>query len=133
MIDTVFTCANVTQDYHHRHRHHHDHYYYYYYHCCKIYRHQYIVVFIQDTILNIYELHTNPMNLKSVTLRPTKELIKFNKQLAKNASLREELDHLRQEKSVFDAIHSKLIKRLEATKRQINDYITQASHAYEER
>lgn len=61
------------------------------------------------------------------------ELIKFNNQLAENASLREELDHLRQEKAVFDTIHKKLNKQLEDTKQKISDSITQAAHAYEER
>jgi len=61
------------------------------------------------------------------------ELIKFNKQLATNARLREELDHLRQEKSVFDAIYKRLTRQLEEAKQNINDSISQASHAYEER
>ncbi|KAL4223927.1 hypothetical protein ACF0H5_017389 [Mactra antiquata] len=65
--------------------------------------------------------------------RLDQELIKFNNQLAENARLREELDHLRQEKSVFDTIHKKLTKQLEDTKQRISDSITQAAHAYEER
>lgn len=60
-------------------------------------------------------------------------MIKFNNQLAKNASLREELNHLRQEKSVFDAIHKRLTKRLESNRNQINSFIAQATKAYEER
>ncbi|XP_052799352.1 coiled-coil domain-containing protein 63-like [Mya arenaria] len=65
--------------------------------------------------------------------RLDQELIKFNKQLATNARLREELDHLRQEKAVFDAIYRRLTGQLEDTKRNISDCITQASHAYDER
>ena len=60
-------------------------------------------------------------------------MIKFNQQLAKNAKLREELDHLRNDKAAFDAIHKKLTDQLEERKWSINDSITQAAHAYEER
>ncbi|KAH3857694.1 coiled-coil domain-containing protein 63-like [Dreissena polymorpha] len=65
--------------------------------------------------------------------RLNQELMKFNNQLATNARLREELDHLRQEKAVFDSLHKRLTKRLEDTKHQISDCIAQASSAYEER
>lgn len=65
--------------------------------------------------------------------RLDQELIKFNNMLAKNARLREELDHLRQEKAVFDAIYKKLNKQLQHTKRDISVNISQAAQAYEER
>lgn len=65
--------------------------------------------------------------------RLDQELIKFNNKLAENARLREELDHLRQEKAVFDAIHKRLTKQLQAAKQEININIEQASQAYEER
>ncbi|XP_045172856.2 coiled-coil domain-containing protein 63-like [Mercenaria mercenaria] len=60
-------------------------------------------------------------------------VIKFNEQLATNAQLREELDHLRKDKATFDAIHKKLTDELEETKLSINDSITIAAQAYEER
>ncbi|XP_060561293.1 coiled-coil domain-containing protein 63-like isoform X2 [Ruditapes philippinarum] len=60
-------------------------------------------------------------------------LIKFNQQLAKNAKLREELDHLRVDKATFDAIHKKLTDKLEQAKLSLNDSITQAAQSYEER
>ena len=65
--------------------------------------------------------------------RLDQHLVRFNKQLAENSRLREELEHLRQEKSVYDAIYKKLSKSLESTKEEMNTVITQASHAYEER
>ena len=60
-------------------------------------------------------------------------LVRFNKQLAENGRLREELEHLRQDKSVYDAIYKKLRKHLEYTKEEMNKIINQASQAYEER
>ena len=60
-------------------------------------------------------------------------MVRFNKQLAENGRLRDEIDHLRQDKAAFDAIFKKLSKQFETTKYQVNQVIQEASHAYEER
>lgn len=59
--------------------------------------------------------------------------VKFNNQLAVNAKLRKEIDHFRQERSVFDNLYKKISKELSETTKKMNDVITKASVAYEER
>ncbi|KAL5015693.1 hypothetical protein ScPMuIL_005282 [Solemya velum] len=65
--------------------------------------------------------------------RLDKAMVKFNNQLSVNATLRQEIDHLRQERAVFDSLYRKLSRALEINKDEMNDIISQASEAYEER
>lgn len=65
--------------------------------------------------------------------RLDKSITKFNQQLAVNCRLRQEIDHLRQEKGVFDNLYKKLTKELECIKSEMNEVIGEASQAYEER
>nr|ACJ15285.1 axonemal protein 66.0 [Haliotis asinina] len=65
--------------------------------------------------------------------RHDKAMVKFNNQLAVNTRLREEIDHLRQEKSVFDLLFRKLNTDLEDYRKDMSLIIEEASQAYEER
>jgi chromosome segregation ATPase len=65
--------------------------------------------------------------------RLDKALVKFNEALAHNKSLRDQIDNLRRERIVFDAIYNKLNRELDAKKRAMNDIMTEANHAYEQR
>ncbi|XP_071152230.1 coiled-coil domain-containing protein 63-like, partial [Mytilus edulis] len=65
--------------------------------------------------------------------RLNKATVKFNNQLAVNGHLRKEIDHLRQERSVFDNLYKKISKELNETTKKMNDVISKASVAYEER
>lgn len=65
--------------------------------------------------------------------RLDKAMVKFNQQLAVNAYLRQEIDHLRQERAVFDGLFKKLTKELSDIKSQMDEVISEAARAYEER
>ncbi|XP_060078678.1 coiled-coil domain-containing protein 63-like [Ylistrum balloti] len=65
--------------------------------------------------------------------RLDKAMVKFNQQLAVNANLRQEIDHLRQERSVFDGLFKKLTNDLSDIKAQMDEVIAEAARAYEER
>ncbi|XP_048753167.2 outer dynein arm-docking complex subunit 1-like [Ostrea edulis] len=62
-----------------------------------------------------------------------KELVKFNKQLSMNACLREKIDHLRQDRLLFNGLSKKLTKELREIKKSMNVICRDASQAYEER
>ncbi|XP_046575038.1 coiled-coil domain-containing protein 63-like [Haliotis rubra] len=70
---------------------------------------------------------------KVIENRHDKAMVKFNNQLAVNTRLREEIDHLRQEKSVFDTLFRKLNTDLEDMRKDMSLIIEEASQAYEER
>ena len=53
--------------------------------------------------------------------------------MSQNKQLREEIDHLRREKSVFDDLCKQLTKKLESIKQETQDVIDQATLAYEQR
>ena len=61
------------------------------------------------------------------------ETVKFNQQLSVNRKLRQEIDHLRQDRLVFNSLFKKLTKELDDIKKSINEIVTEASQAYEER
>ena len=60
-------------------------------------------------------------------------MVHFNRQLAINSSLREDIDHLRQEKAIFDSLYKKLARELDQSKREMADIIETSTHAYEQR
>nr|QFQ66863.1 axonemal protein [Haliotis discus hannai] len=65
--------------------------------------------------------------------RHDKAMVKFNNQLAVNTRLREEIDHLRQDKTVFDTLFQKLNTDLEDMRKDMSVIIEEASQAYEQR
>ncbi|RLN96919.1 hypothetical protein BBJ28_00003388 [Nothophytophthora sp. Chile5] len=65
--------------------------------------------------------------------RLDKSLVKFNEALAQNKLLREEIDNLRRERVVFDAIYRKLEREHADKKRQMAQTIELSNQAYEQR
>ncbi|KAE8745195.1 hypothetical protein FOCC_FOCC008086 [Frankliniella occidentalis] len=59
--------------------------------------------------------------------------VKFNKQLAHNAALREEIDHLLKERAQFNVLYEALVSKLNQGKKIMIDLIEQATHAYDQR
>ncbi|XP_071448156.1 outer dynein arm-docking complex subunit 1-like [Hetaerina americana] len=59
--------------------------------------------------------------------------VKFNKTLAVNATLREEIDHLLKERGRFNALYQQLIGRIITGKKIMGDLIDQATQAYDQR
>ncbi|XP_046339053.2 coiled-coil domain-containing protein 63-like [Haliotis rufescens] len=70
---------------------------------------------------------------KVIENRHDKAMVKFNNQLAVNTGLREEIDHLRQDKTVFDTLFQKLNTDLEDMRKDMSVIIEEASQAYEQR
>ena len=60
-------------------------------------------------------------------------LVKFNKSLAHNRKLRQEIDDLRGERAAFEGVSKKLEKSLVDKKRQMAEVIEQSNQAYEQR
>lgn len=60
-------------------------------------------------------------------------MAKFNQQLSVNSRLRKEIDHLRQDRLVFNGLFKKLSKELNDTKKSMDEIVTEASQAYEDR
>ncbi|XP_071093563.1 coiled-coil domain-containing protein 63-like [Haliotis cracherodii] len=71
--------------------------------------------------------------IKVIENRHDKAMVKFNNQLAVNTGLREEIDHLRQDKTVFDTLFQKLNTDLEDMRKDMSVIIVEASQAYEHR
>jgi len=65
--------------------------------------------------------------------RLDKGLQKFNESIAANRSLREQIDTLRRERTVFDDIYRKLENELQSKKKEMANIIEQANAAYEAR
>jgi len=59
--------------------------------------------------------------------RLDKATVEFNKMLTGNAKLREEIDHLRSQRAVFDGLHKKLTKELNEQKRMMGEIIEQST------
>ena len=57
----------------------------------------------------------------------------FNKQLANNDKLRSEIDHLRQERAVFDNLYKKLAHELDKSKQAMSEFIRDSTEAFEQR
>ena len=55
--------------------------------------------------------------------RLDKATVEFNKTLTCNSKLREEIDHLRSQRAVFDGLHKKLTKELNEQKRLMGEII----------
>ncbi|XP_078488912.1 axonemal p66.0 [Ciona intestinalis] len=65
--------------------------------------------------------------------RLDKATVEFNKLLTSNSKLREEIDHLRSQRAVFDGLHKKLTKELGDQKRVMGEIIEQSTQAYDQR
>jgi len=65
--------------------------------------------------------------------RLDKATVEFNKMLTSNSKLREEIDHLRSQRAVFDGLHKKLSKELNEQKRLMSEIIEQSTQAYDQR
>ena len=59
--------------------------------------------------------------------RLDKAMVEFNKTLTNNSKLREEIDHLRSQRFVFDGLHKKLSKELNEQKRLMGEIIEQST------
>ena len=59
--------------------------------------------------------------------RLDKATVEFNKTLTSNAKLREEIDHLRTQRAVFDGLHKKLTKELNEQKKLMEEIIEQST------
>ena len=60
-------------------------------------------------------------------------LKRYNQQLTSNTKLREEIDHLKQERKVFENLHKKLERELNEQKRKMAEVIERSHQAYEAR
>ncbi|XP_069493459.1 outer dynein arm-docking complex subunit 1 [Ambystoma mexicanum] len=76
--------------------------------------------------------HTHK-SIRVMENRLDRALTKFNSQLAKNSSMREELDIMRIEKTRFEQLHRKLEKELHETRKEIGAVIDDSSSAYDAR
>ena len=65
--------------------------------------------------------------------RLDKALVKFNKALANNKSLREVIDNLRRERAAFEGVYRKLERELTEQKKLMSDIIEASNNAYETR
>jgi len=65
--------------------------------------------------------------------RLNKAMVQFNQQLAVNSNLRNDIDHLRRERSVFDNLYKKLSKELNKSKRSVTEVIEASTLAFEQR
>ncbi|EPZ36351.1 hypothetical protein O9G_004010 [Rozella allomycis CSF55] len=65
--------------------------------------------------------------------RLDKALIKFNKSLATNKTLRDVIDNLRRERSVFESVYRKQERELNEQKKLMADIIEASNNAYEAR
>jgi len=65
--------------------------------------------------------------------RVDQALLKFNKSLAQNRNLRQEIDDLRGERGVFQEVHKKLERELRDQKKRMANVIEQSNAAYEHR
>ena len=72
-------------------------------------------------------------NIRVLENRLDKSLVKFNESLAHNKQLREQIDNLRRERSVFDNIHKKLERELIEQKKTMAEIIEASNQAYEAR
>ena len=59
--------------------------------------------------------------------------MKFNRLLASNHKLREEIDHLLKERTYFNQLYQDLTTRLNAGKKIMMDLIEQSTLAYDQR
>jgi len=80
------------------------------------------------------EAHTKiERQLKVLENRLDRALVRFNEALHVNKQLREQIDNLRRERGVFDAIYKKLERELQEKKKEMAFIIEVSNIAYEEK
>nr|XP_011413836.2 coiled-coil domain-containing protein 63 [Crassostrea gigas] len=84
-------------------------------------------------VIEAHEEQAIQKTIRVMENRLDKEMAKFNQQLSVNSRLRKEIDHLRQDRLVFNGLFKKLSKELNDTKKSMNEIVTEASQAYEDR
>merc|ERR1719378_710452 len=83
---------------------------------------------------NSHQRHvTTQHTIRVLENRLNKATREFNDMLAKNAKLREQIQHLRSQRSVFDTIHKRLFKELVTKKREQLELIEQSTMAFDQR
>lgn len=64
---------------------------------------------------------------------PTQAVTHFNHQLAINRELRDDIDHLRRERGVFESLYRRLSRELEGCKQEMTDVMHTSTLALEQR
>ncbi|XP_078682326.1 coiled-coil domain-containing protein 63-like isoform X2 [Branchiostoma floridae x Branchiostoma belcheri] len=81
-----------------------------------------------------HQRHTQTQKMiRVLENRLHKATVEFNDMLTENSSLREEIDHLRTERNVFDNLYKKLSKELNEKKKEMGEIIEQSTSAYDAR
>ena len=60
-------------------------------------------------------------------------MTKFNSVLHENSELRSNIDHLRQERALYDSLQKKLLRELAEGKQEMGELIEQSTVAYDQR
>ncbi|XP_034237156.1 coiled-coil domain-containing protein 63 isoform X2 [Thrips palmi] len=95
-----------------------------------------VVALRRDDVSDMKLIEQAAAREKSVNLlenRLHNATVKFNKQLAHNAALREEIDHLLKERAQYNVLYDALVNKLNQGKKIMIDLIEQATHAYDQR
>ncbi|XP_047103466.1 coiled-coil domain-containing protein 63 [Schistocerca piceifrons] len=74
-----------------------------------------------------------PQQMSALENRLDVVTVKFNKILAENSKLREEINHLLKERNHFNSLYQQLVSELNSGKKIMLDLIEQASLAYDQR
>lgn len=83
---------------------------------------------------NSHQRHvTTQHTIRVLENRLNKATREFNEMLAQNAKLREDIQHLRNQRGIFDTIHKRLCKNLVAKKREQLELIEQSTQAFDQR
>ena len=83
---------------------------------------------------NSHQRHvTTQHTIRVLENRLNKATREFNDMLAKNAKLREQIQHLRSQRGVFNTIHKRLFKELVTKKREQLELIEQSTMAFDQR
>lgn len=90
----------------------------------------------QLTKINNDRVYTRPIQIMRATRSVHfffQAMVHFNQQLAINRDLRDEIDHLRRERAVFENLYKKLAKELENCKKDMSEVIETSTQAFEQR
>jgi len=83
---------------------------------------------------NSHQRHvTTQHTIRVLENRLNKATREFNEMLAQNSKLREDIQHLRNQRGIFDTIHKRLCKNLVGKKREQLELIEQSTQAFDQR
>jgi hypothetical protein len=83
---------------------------------------------------NSHQRHvTTQHTIRVLENRLNKATREFNEMLAQNSKLREDIQHLRNQRGIFDTIHKRLCKNLVGKKREQLELIDQSTQAFDQR